>query len=63
MILARLVVWAARQAEMRAETAAKRQGAETWLNELIWRGFYAAILYDFSDVRRAAFRAELRSIP
>ncbi|MGB3061599.1 MAG: deoxyribodipyrimidine photo-lyase [Anaerolineae bacterium] len=43
--------------------AAGRLGAEVWLNELIWREFYASILYHFPGVLRAAFRPELRSIP
>lgn len=43
--------------------AAERQGAETWLTELIWREFYIAILYHFPDVLREAFRPELRAIP
>jgi deoxyribodipyrimidine photo-lyase len=34
-----------------------RKGAETWLNELIWREFYIAILYHFPRVRRNSFRA------
>ena len=40
-----------------------RQSAETWLNELIWREFYMAILYHFPNVLREAFRPELRAIP
>jgi len=39
-----------------------RAGAETWLNELIWREFYQSILYHFPEVSRRAFRAELRAI-
>jgi deoxyribodipyrimidine photo-lyase len=63
MISARQAVWAAREAEARAADAPARQGAETWLNELIWREFYAAILYHFPYVRRMALRPELRNIP
>jgi len=33
-----------------------RNGAETWLNELIWRDFYMHILYHFPQVRRQNFR-------
>ena len=43
--------------------AGARQSAGTWLNELIWREFYAAILYHFPNVRQEAFRANLRNIP
>ena len=39
-----------------------KEGAETWLNELIWREFYHSILYHFPYVSRKAFRPELRSI-
>jgi len=63
MLSARQAAWAARQAEAQASNAAARQSAETWLNELIWREFYTAILYYFPEVRRTAFRPELRQIP
>ena len=42
---------------------AARRGADVWLNELIWREFYSAILYHFPNVHRESFRAELRNIP
>jgi deoxyribodipyrimidine photo-lyase len=63
MLSARQAAWTASQAEARAQNAVERQGAETWLNELIWREFYAAILYHFPEVRRSAFRPEMRHIP
>lgn len=44
-----------------AETG--RRGAEVWLNELIWREFYASILYHFPNVLREAFQPPLRAIP
>ena len=62
MLSARQAAWAARRAEAQAMDAAARLGAETWLNELIWREFYAAILYHFPFVRQMAFRPELREI-
>jgi deoxyribodipyrimidine photo-lyase len=40
----------------------KGPGAETWLNELIWREFYIHILYHFPRVRKAAFKPALASI-
>jgi deoxyribodipyrimidine photo-lyase len=40
-----------------------RKGAESWLNELIWREFYQMILYHFPDVLRQAFRPEMRQLP
>ena len=63
MLSARQAAWAARGAEAQASNAAARQGAEAWLNELIWREFYTTILYYFPEVRRTAFRPELRNIP
>jgi deoxyribodipyrimidine photo-lyase len=63
MLSARQAAWAARQAEAHAEDAESRRGAETWLNELIWREFYLTILYHFPYVRRTAFRPGLRRIP
>ena len=63
MISARQAADSAIRAEVQAKTRPQREGAETWLNELIWREFYAAILYHFPAVRRAAFRPELRYIP
>ena len=62
MLSARQTVWAARQASDSAVTATAREGVETWLNELIWREFFAAILYHFPFVRGTAFKAELRTI-
>ncbi|UCH60746.1 MAG: deoxyribodipyrimidine photo-lyase [Anaerolineales bacterium] len=35
-----------------------QKGAETWLNELIWRDFYIHILYHFPRVRKRNFRLE-----
>ena len=63
MLSARQAVEAARQAEERAMDRTARRGAETWLNELIWREFYIAILYHFPFVRQTAFRPALRNIP
>ncbi len=60
MISARQAFVAARAAICRSVPG--RNGAETWLNELIWREFYQSILYHFPDVLTAAFRPELREI-
>ncbi|MBO9368179.1 MAG: deoxyribodipyrimidine photo-lyase [Chloroflexi bacterium] len=38
-------------------------GAETWLNELIWREFYIQILYHFPHVAHTAFNPALANIP
>jgi deoxyribodipyrimidine photo-lyase len=38
-------------------------GAQTWLNELIWREFYVSILYHFPYVLDRSFRPNLQDIP
>jgi deoxyribodipyrimidine photo-lyase len=45
-----------------ATTDTERQGAETWLNELIWREFFQSILFHFPFVREMSFRENLRNI-
>jgi deoxyribodipyrimidine photo-lyase len=57
MISARQVHVAALEAIDAAPSNQARKGAEAWLNELIWREFYIAILYNFPRVRRDSFRA------
>jgi deoxyribodipyrimidine photo-lyase len=63
MLSARRAVAAAMLALERALDGAARQGAETWLDELIWREFYIHILYHFPHVRWHSFRPELEAIP
>ncbi len=62
MVSARQVVVSALSAGDAAEDEAARKGPETWLNELIWREFYGAILHHFPEVRQQSFRANLRDI-
>ncbi len=62
MVSARRAVVTALLAIENAPNAEARQGAETWLNELIWREFYLAILYHFPQVRGASFRPEYDQI-
>ncbi|MBN1921872.1 MAG: deoxyribodipyrimidine photo-lyase [Anaerolineae bacterium] len=38
------------------------RGAETWLNEILWREFYSAILYHFPHVRQGSFRPAFDAI-
>ena len=52
----------ARQAVLHARDETERNGAETWLNELIWREFYIHILYHFPQVREGSFRAQYKRI-
>jgi deoxyribodipyrimidine photo-lyase len=63
ILSARQAVWAAHEAEALATDIAVRQSVKTWLSELVWREFYATILYHFPHVRQGAFRPELREIP
>jgi len=62
MLSARQAVVAARDALDAAPDTQGRQGAETWLNELIWREFYVHILYHFPHVLEENFRAALRTV-
>lgn len=40
-----------------------RAGIRTWMNELVWREFYTAILYHFPHVMTGPFREDYRDIP
>jgi deoxyribodipyrimidine photo-lyase len=51
-----------RQAASVALRARPGSGADTWLNELIWREFYINILYHFPHVSRTAFNPTLAQI-
>jgi deoxyribodipyrimidine photo-lyase len=62
MLSPRLAAMAAAEAAENAPNAASRLGAEVWLNELIWREFYMAILYHFPNVLEQAFREQYRAI-
>lgn len=46
----------------REDAAHARLGVEAWINELVWRDFYFAILYHFPHVLRTAFSPTLRAI-
>lgn len=63
MVSARRAAVAALQAMERAPNPDARKGAEAWLNELIWREFYMAILYHYPFVLEQAFQEHLRDIP
>jgi deoxyribodipyrimidine photo-lyase len=62
MLSARQAIKAALEAIRRAPDGAARQGAEVWLNELIWREFYLSILYHFPHVSQGSFRENLNNI-
>ena len=62
MLSARQAVAAAWSAAEAAPDAQARAGAQTWLDELIWREFYQAILVHFPRVLEQSFRSNLQSI-
>lgn len=50
-------------AALDAGSGPAEHGATAWLNELIWRDFYLAVLYHFPTVLTAEFDPRLREIP
>ena len=62
MLGLRDTVHQAREAINSVTNSEQRKGAETWLNELIWRAFYIHILYHFPQVRGQSFRAQYDQI-
>jgi deoxyribodipyrimidine photo-lyase len=62
MLSARSADCAVREAQAQASGEGALQGPSAWQNELIWREFYAAVLYHFPFVRKKAFRKEMRAI-
>lgn len=63
MLGMRQAVHAARQALVSARNTGTNKGAETWLNELIWREFYLQILFHFPSVSHTAFKDSLADLP
>jgi deoxyribodipyrimidine photo-lyase len=63
MLSARQAFAMARLARELAPSEEAGQAVATWLNELIWREFYQAILYHFPHVLEHSFRPNLREIP
>ena len=62
MVGLRQAVHAAKQTSEVFKTS-EVSGADTWLNELIWREFYIQILYHFPQVAKTAFKESLAGIP
>ena len=52
-----------RRVPFRVGVRGEGKGAETWLNELIWREFYIQILYHFPHVSKTPFNKSLTNIP
>jgi deoxyribodipyrimidine photo-lyase len=63
MVSSRQAVVTALDAMATAPDAKAREGAETWLHELIWCEFFVHILYHFPHVLQQSFRANLQAIP
>jgi deoxyribodipyrimidine photo-lyase len=62
MLSLRQAVSGALAAIARAPASGDEESAETWLNELIWREFYIAILWHFPGVLQASFRQDYRNV-
>jgi len=62
MLSAREALHAARLAIQAAPDQKAREGAHTWLNELVWREFFMSILCHFPTTLERSFRAPYRSI-
>lgn len=62
MLSAREAAVAAYEATERAPDDERREGPEKWLDELIWREFFTAILYHFPRVLDGNFRPEYDAI-
>ena len=60
MLSPRLAAVTAQEATESAQDSEARKGAQTWLNELIWRDFYIAVLHHFPDVLRQDFDPAFR---
>jgi deoxyribodipyrimidine photo-lyase len=63
LLSARQAVVAAYRALAAAPGEDAAKGAQSWLNELIWREFYLSILYHFPHVLERSFRPNLQNIP
>lgn len=57
LISARVAVETAVSARAKARDKAATKSAQTWLDELIWREFYIAILHHFPHVAKGNFRS------
>jgi deoxyribodipyrimidine photo-lyase len=62
MLSIRQAVSAANKAASRAAGQEQREGAKTWINELIWREFYISILFHYPRVLQGSFRQKYASI-
>lgn len=63
MLSARQAVVTALAARSASPDSEAATGAQSWLNELIWREFYHHILYHFPHVRGGNFRTDYDLVP
>ena len=63
LLSAREVITQAQMAYIQANSTAARSEIRTWMNELVWREFYTAILYHFPHVLEGPFRPDYKNIP
>ena len=62
IVSVREAAWEVRQRIINLPSPKDSEGGEVWLNELIWRDFYASILYHYPTVLREAFQPRYRTI-
>jgi len=62
LISAREAFAQAHIASLQAKTDAARAEIQTWMDELVWREFYTAILYHFPQVLKSSFREHYANI-
>jgi deoxyribodipyrimidine photo-lyase len=55
-------IWAAKKATDSAPDCSSRNGAETWLSEIIWREFFFSISYHFPFTQSGAFRSKMNNL-
>ena len=63
MLSPRQALNAALESRVSAGDPQALKGVDTWINELVWREFYIAILYHFPHVLKTAFNPSLRNVP
>lgn len=63
MLSARQAVVSAITTMTSASDVREHKGAESWLNELIWREFFIAVLYHFPEVMKLSYQPQLRKMP
>ena len=63
LISAREALTHAQMVYILAKNPAERSEIRTWMDELVWREFYIAILYHFPRVMQGPFRPDYQNIP